>query len=232
MSDFTAATWNVFHDTPRETLEPIMDQLEQLDVSLILGQEMAKAEHRAMLRHAGFEVFWHPRQYVVAWDPRVWTDVTPSAGLRLSNTAYWARGGDHGQYSEAATSLLCDQLGRSLNVASYHFPAHVQHKDKPERRLQATRESFETLRRRAIESEARACLFGGDDNVDERHGGRFWDFLLRKPLIQVQAPSGTHGHRRIDDFRITKGLTPRRGHVIAVPAPDDHRVHVRSFDWS
>lgn len=228
---FTAATWNVFHDTPRATLEPTLERLVRLRTRLILMQEASKAAHRSMLLDAGFSIAFHPRQYVIAWDPAAFLGVA-SGGVRLSPTSYWSAGGDHHQWSEAATAILVDRVGRSLEAMSYHAPAHVQVKDAAANRLQASRESLQAMTARAKVNKARAVrsLFAGDDNIDERFG--HWPWANRRPLRQVTAPSGTHGRRRIDDFRVA-GLTPTSpGLVIPVPAPDDHHVHVREFTWS
>lgn len=228
--DFTAATWNVYHGTPVAKLEPILQRLLTRDVSLLLMQEVAHEAQREMLWAAGLEVFFHPRQYVVAWHPAQWVEIE-SHGVRLSETAYWRPDGGDRQYSEAALAILCDRAGRSLTAMSYHTPAHVQHADKPPNRITALVESAAMWREVSTAAQTRACLFGGDDNVDEdgRHGP--WGFMQARAtgLRQIQAPSATHGRtRRIDDFRV-RGLRAGPGYVL--PGGGDHRIHVRDFVW-
>lgn len=225
---FTAATWNVFHGSTPDNLRPTLERLLHMGVSLILWQELVGAANWAMIHAAGMQLAFTPRQYGVSWLPDLWVGVAQE-DLRLSPTSYYARGGDGKQYSEAAAAILCDRVGRSLDVVSYHTPSGVQSPHAPAGRTQATRESFRTLEARARAAHTTGQLYGGDDNVDERFGRFRW--TLGKPLRQVQAPGATHGRRRrIDDFRV-HGIDVGPGLVIPVPAPDDHNVHVRTFYW-
>lgn len=238
---FKAATWNVFHGTPPSELRPILQWLLRSGVSIILGQEMQEPKVRELLRDEGLRVAFNPRQYVVAWDPDVWDRVSPGEAVRLGRTAYYAKGGDHEQYSDAVRVILRHRAtGLTLDALSYHTPAHVQYPEaaRPPRRFQALRESMATMGRLARQGRGDAVLYGGDDNVDEFQGfgagGTVWRFMLRAAtgLRQVRAPEPTHGHpdrgRRIDDFR-TRRLRPGPGQVR--PGGGDHRVHVREFTF-
>lgn len=228
---FRAATWNVHHASTPDNLEPTLQELLGMGVSLFYFQELANPDNRAMVRDAGLQLAWTPRQYAVAWTSW-WVEVNSHA-LRLSDTPYWAPDADGQQFSDASAVLLCDRSGRSLDAVSYHTPSGVQTShDQPQRRVQATRESFRALAARARASECRASLYAGDDNVDERFG-RFRYLTRAKGLHQVQAPGPTFGRRRkIDDFRHTSGLRPGQGQLVQTHAPDDHRVHVRLFAWT
>jgi hypothetical protein len=227
-STFRAATWNVYHGTKPSELAPLLAAQQGRGVSIFLFQELSQAGVRDMVVGAGLHLVFQPRQYGIAYNPDVWTELA-SGGIRLSDTAYYAKGGDNKQYSDAVWAILGDHAGRTLTALSYHTPAHVQVADPPQRRLQATRESMATLRRVARTAHTDACLFGGDDNVDEARGFRDrFRFMLGGPLKQVRAPAPTHGRRRIDDFRTT-GLRALEGSVS--PGGGDHRIHTRLFRW-
>ena len=237
MSDsFKAVTWNVYAPTPATVLAPILRQQLKKGVSIFLMQEAGSADITKMLRDAGLKTYSHS-QWRIAWDPKVWTAVNRKA-LRLSQTSYYSKTVKHDVYSEAVEVILCDALGRSLDVISYHTPAHIQVSEatRPANRYQAAVESFRTLAALAKASQCRAVLFGGDDNVDENHGvgsgTSLWSAWLRPAtgLIQVQAPAGTHGKRKIDDFRILpKTLVVGSGWVDF--GGGDHRIHGREFTW-
>lgn len=233
-ADFVAVTWNIFHGTPPAELKPLLRRMRGVHrVSLFLMQEVSNPEVRNMLRAEGLRVIFHPRQYVIAYDPAVWSQITAS-GVRLGNTSYFRRGGDGKQYSEAVLAILADQQGRTLTAGSYHTPAHVQVKPAkvPQGRYKALRESMVTLGKLAAAAHTRAVLFGGDDNVDERRQPHRWRFMRRKAtgLLQTQAPGPTHGKsRRIDDFR-SVGLIPCHGFVM--DGGGDHKAHVRGWRWA
>lgn len=227
---FLAATWNVFNQTPRGVLEPILGRLLDQGVSLFLMQEVKRSENRQMLEDHGLEVVFHPDQYVIAYDPRDWVQVT-SGGVRLAQSPYYPEGGHKPVYSEAALAILSDRAGRTLTAMSYHTPSAVQRATKPPNRILALRQSADTWKQLAAAAETRSVLFGGDDNVDERLAHGPWDFMLQAAtgLKLIQAPRATHGDiRRIDDFRI-RGLRAGTGRVLS--GGGDHRVHVREFAW-
>lgn len=230
-ADFTAGTWNVYHDSPRRKLEPTLERIHGLGVSLLLVQEADKPEVRDMLRDAGYRVAFHPQQYVVAWDPRVWVE-QEHYPVQLARTDYFANGSTRPRRTEAVAAELTHRDTRhTLLALSYHTPAYVQQPGAPLRRRQALREAAATWGRLARQTEADACLFGGDDNVDERMAHGPWGFLLKPAtgLRQVTADEGTHGRggRRIDDFR-TKGLRPI-GTPVVLDTVSDHHAHLRAF---
>lgn len=238
LDSFLAITWNPFAGTPRAEVEPILDAQLERGVSLVFGQEMSRDWWPELLRSRGLRVQFAAPQYVVAWDPAPWTRID-GGDVRLSGQAYAGKGIDE-QYSEAAWSLLCDVKGRSLDAVSYHTPSGVQvaEANRPERRLLATLESFAYLGERAVESEATAVLYAGDDNVDETQGigasERLWAPMQAGAtgLRVVRAPAPTHGkRRRIDDFRALRHgrLKPGEGWVFA--GGGDHRGHGRRFYW-
>lgn len=227
---FTVATWNVYHGTPATELEPLLQARLAKGVSIILFQELAQTAVRDMVRANGLRLVVQERQYGIAYLPDRWTEIA-SGGIRLSNMGYYGKErAPKVRYSDGAWAILADASGRTLTALSYHLPPHVQVDDPPPRRIQATRETMVSLRRLARTAKTHACLFGGDDNVDEsrRFRERF-RFMLREPLKQVVAPAPTHGRRRIDDFRIT-GLDALDGEVS--PGGGDHRIHTRTLRWS
>lgn len=236
---FKAATWNAYVGISTPRLEPTLEALLASGVSIILGQEMPRPEHGRLFKRAGLEVS-HYADNLVAWRPGWWTTCSTGGGV-LTETVTHSKTG-RVQPANAAWAVLCDREGRSLEALSYHTPAGVQTQDPPARRLQVTQESMAALRARAKGNPARACLYGGDDNVDEswKWAARFafmaGNSLL--PLRQVQAPAGTlgpapfHPHpggRRVDDYRV-KNLRPGSGAVWA--APGDHGIHVRNFRFA
>lgn len=231
---FTAATWNTAGGTPAPpdaaAVAPVLDQLDHHEVSVLLLQELSQADVVAAMRRRGWLVHRVRPQYGIAWRPDAWTAVRDPDGVRLADTPFHRHGGP-GVYVEAARAVLCDRLGRSLTGLSYHTPSHVQVADAPAARVQALRESMATLRTLATAAQSRACLFGGDDNVDERLAHGPWRFMLQRAtgLQLVQAPEATHaGGRRLDDFRV-RGLEPLHG--LTLDGAGDHRVHVRVFRW-
>lgn len=228
---FTAATWNVLYETKPGVLAPKLDALlNQHGVSLLLMQEMSHPDVMNMVRDAGLKAFRHAPQYVVAWKPDHWTKIT-AQGIALAQTPFYRKGSDRPVITEAAKVILSDDQGRTVTAMSYHTPSSVQTADPPANRIQALREAAETWREEAKKAKTHACLFGGDDNVDERLSHGPWDFLSNQAtgLRQVRAPGATIGKvRRIDDFRV-KGLKPKQGKVL--PGGGDHRIHVRTFVW-
>jgi hypothetical protein len=249
-ADFTAATWNVYHGSPVAQLRPVLRLLRADGVTLFLMQEVSNPDVRVMLHEEGLEVAFAPHQYAVAYDPAVWeregvrryNDALNAIVLRtytveavrLGSTRWFSTTGAP-QWSEAVRVILRHKpSGLTVDALSYHTPAGVQRGgpaiDSVPRRIAVLRESMATLTRLANEGRADAVLYGGDDNVDERHGTG-WDFMLPAAtgLRQVVAPEGTHGPRKIDDFRV-RGLTPMAGRV--VENVSDHDIHVRAFRFA
>jgi hypothetical protein len=176
-------------------------------------------------------MFFHPSQYLIAWDPDKWKEVR-SDGIKLSHTRYFKPDGSEAQLSEAAVSILSDMQGRTLTVMSYHLPAGVQVENQPERRIQVTKESMQTMEDIGRNAETKGVLFGGDDNIDETKGHGPWGYMLRPQtgLKQTQAPRATHGKvRAIDDFRTKRLQVHEPGQVR--DGGGDHKVHIRKFSW-
>ena len=234
VDSFKAVTWNVYYGTPVATLRPILDSLVADGVSIFLMQEMSNPAARRMLEDEGLAYQYVGYQWVVAWNPEVWTS-TALGGLRLSTTPFTRLDGTGPVYADAATATLQDAAGRTLDVMSYHLPPNVQMPHPQPSRLQIDRDAAAVWRTLVDASTADAMLFGGDDNVDESRGYRpddhFWDFLRRPAtgLRLVQAPTGTiSATRRIDDFRI-KGLRPEAGYT--GDGGGDHQLFVDTFTW-
>lgn len=227
---FLAATWNVYNGTTADELQPLLRERLRAGVTLFLLQELLRPDVRELFRSHGLKLHHTTPQYGVAWSPHQWLAVRPGLDLTLSSTVWHTTRG-HPMPTNAAAQLLVDQAGRSLLAVSYHTPAHVQVRDQPVNRVTALRDAMATLGQLRREATTTACLFGGDDNVDERGAFGPWDFMRAAAtgLRLVQAPEATHGRqRRIDDFRTT-GLRVLDGSVH--PGGGDHRVHVRRFGW-
>ena len=231
---FKAVTWNVYYGTPVAVLRPILERLVKDGVSIFLMQEMSNPDARRMLEDQGLAYHYVGYQWVVAWNPELWTPVE-LRGERLSDTSFTRLDGTGPVFVDAALATLQDLSGRTVDVMSYHLPPNVQVPRPQPARLQIDRQAAATWRRLVDATTADAVLFGGDDNVDETRGYRsdsdFWDFLLRPAtgLRQVQAPTGTIGPgRRIDDFRV-RGLAPGEGYTGR--GGGDHKFFVSAFSW-
>lgn len=231
MSDFTAATWNVFHGTKIDVLRPKVARLKRLGVSLIYVQEATRESHEALFAEFGFEVIRGGWECLIAFDPEVW-ELRRHRTVRLSPTTYFRKTGRAVPYMEAPLVTLRHRAtGKRLKALSYHTPSAVQRGGKPNRkvkaRLRVTENAMTLFRDLNSRFRASAC-FAGDDNWDERLG--HWRVMGKRftGLRVVQAPAGTHGKRRIDDFRV-RDLTPRSG--ITLVGGGDHKIHVRSFDF-
>jgi len=231
---FKAVTWNPHHKTTLPNLERIATDLLNRNVRIGLMQEATRPGLPKMLRGLGLGAFKVGPEYLVWWDKEAFTRIAAEA-VDLSPTEYSINGGGK-RRQRAAAVLLADNAGRTVEALSYHFPSMVQRggpNAEVPNRVKALREATEALAVRARKSEAHACLYGGDDNVDVRNGNG-WDFM-RKPatgLELVQAPRPTHGHaktgRKIDNFRVS-GLAVGNGNVL--PGGGDHRIHLRNFRW-
>jgi hypothetical protein len=231
---FKAVTWNVYYGTPVATLRPILERLVQDGVSIFVMQEMSNPDARRMLEDEGLAYHYVGYQWVVAWNPEVWT-ATDLRGVRLSSASFTRLDGTGPVFADSALATLEDTAGRSVEVMSYHLPPNVQVPHPERSRLRIDRQAAANWRQIADAATTDAVLFGGDDNVDETHGyradGPFFDFL-RQPatgLRLVQAPTGTIGPgRRIDDFRV-RGLTPGEGYTGR--GGGDHKFFVSAFSW-
>ncbi len=232
---FKAVTWNVYFGTPVATLQPILHSLVTDGVSIFLMQEMSNPAARRMLEDEGLAYHYVGYQWVVAWNPEIWTP-TGLSGLRLSPTSFTRLDGTGPVFADSALATLQDPTGRTLDVMSYHLPPNVQVPHPQPSRLAIDRQAAATWRTLVDASTADAILFGGDDNVDETGGylagTSFWSFLRRSAtgLRLLQAPTGTISkNRRIDDFRI-RGLLPGAGYT--GDGGGDHKFFVSEFSWS
>lgn len=242
MSDFIGLTWNVYSGTPVTTLAPVLAKELVRGVSLGGMQEAGDDKRNDIttwLEDKGLLTRVY-RQYRTFWDPKKWTEIA-SWNARLSQTGYWDTEGRGPFYSMGMFSLLAslddDWLGKTLLLGSYHTPPNTT-----DRREVVTLETFRTLGEMAEETHANAVLFVGDDNWDELkdpdrgHPDEVRSILLGQAtgLRQLRGPQPTHGKRYIDDMRIKRGggIRPSgEAWVTPVPAPDDHHIHSRGFNW-
>lgn len=221
---FTAATYNVYHRTKVAAIvQTITRVTREYGVTVWLLQEATQRGLGQALEAAGWSWRHVDPEFMIAWDSDEWTHVRHRE-LVLSPTKYWA-------LSKALVVVLRNnrtgRVSRRVKFMTYHTPAHVQTaklRSKFRRAWQALRESVARWNELASNTLI-ACCFGGDDNAVER--GRFWRWMVRGPLKQVQAPEGTHGKRPIDDFRIRKLTAEQPGWVES--APGDHDIHIRRF---
>lgn len=229
---FTAATWNVYHGTPAVKVGQTVARLRERGVSLLLLQEVQSKEVDAAIRVAGYKLARpNLQQYAIAYDPAAWAALTEPRLISLSPTEYKTHGGRTIHVGAALLTLQHKRSGRRLTAMSYHLPPHVQvdPSNRPPRRIKALRQSMARMKQLAVNSE-NPCLFGGDDNVDERRAfAAFFRFMTNGRLRQTQAPHPTHaGGRKIDDFRSIR-LRVGKGSVLSTPS--DHKAHIRQFGF-
>lgn len=230
-NSFKAVTWNVYHATKVDELEPILEDLLSDGVSMFLMQEAGGRDITRLLEKYGLETYVFD-QYRLAWDPEVWQRLSTRHRLTSNKKVFGKRGAVKNHIVVGRFRHRFSR--RKLKVVSYHTPAHVQRPEWNRRapnRWRVLRDAMALFSRMARNAGIRHLLFGGDDNVDESRssGGRKsrFNFLLRTGLKQIQPPSGTHGNRKIDDFRV-KGLEPvGRGYVR--PGGGDHKLFVCRF---
>ena len=230
MRTFTAAVWNVHHSNGAAQLLPYAKKMRARGVDILILQEVKKAKNAPMaFRAAGYQIVHLEPEYAVAWDKDRF-DYMRHRSVILSDFDYWKSD------NNALIVVLRDRLtGRLVKVMSYHTPAHVQVPRHPSfpKVSRVLREAAAKWTRIARRTPRAACLFAGDDNVDELKGwspAGGWDFMLNGPLKQVRAPEPTHGKRRIDDFRV-RDLEPV-GHGEVHPVGSDHRAFVQTFRYT
>ena len=229
---FKVATWNMGGGEERggptpDQADRVLTRLERMGCSVVLGQEAQEANDREALRDLGYRVHRAQPETLVAWQPGLWTPVLLDEVVLNPTSPFFRKGGDKPIYVTAARAILCSNWGQSVECLSYHTPSSVQPlAQAPENREAALRESMDTMAELADDSLATAVLFGGDDNVDERHGS--WPFMLEVEtgLRQVVAPGNTLGRRRVDDFRV-RDLVVMAGTV--VEGPTHHNAHARKM---
>ena len=154
-------------------------------------------------RTRGWPYHYVGYQWVVAWNPEVWT-ATDLQGVRLSSTSFTRVDGTGPVYVDSALATLEDGAGRTVEVMSYHLPPNVQVANPEPARLRIDRQAAATWRRLVDASTTDAVLFGGDDNVDETNGYRADGELLGLPAPAGDrapagpGPTGTIGPRAPD----------------------------------
>lgn len=231
---FRVATWNMgggekVGPSDGEVRE-LLAELRASRCSILLGQEAQERHDLAVLAELGYLFHQTEPESVVAWLPEEWVEVA-RFDETLTQTPYFRPGSTRPVLVKAARVILCDRVGRSLEVLSYHLPSSVQKADPSERRMVALREAMRSLATIAEQSHTRAVLFGGDDNVDEDGPHGPWRFMraAETGLRQVPAPKPTLGSRRVDDFRIRGLATVGAGRV--VQGPTHHNAHVQRLRW-
>ncbi|GAA4117343.1 hypothetical protein GCM10022215_17860 [Nocardioides fonticola] len=232
---FDAVTWNVLYTTPARRLAPILKGFRARGVTLALMNEAGGADLTRMIRAQGWRSCAPRGQWRVAWDPTRWARDSRCRAIRLSPSTYYSMTSRRWTTTYAATIRLRDrESGLKLRTYSYHLPTHVQRPPILANRVRVSAEAMRRLHELAEHHpHADAVLAGGDDNLDERFGGRArWPLYVSQPggLRLVQPPAGTLGRhgRRVDDFR-TISLDPGRGWT--APSGGDHQAHGRAFRW-
>lgn len=214
LGEFRACTWNVNHGSHADDVEEtFLDIAHNYRADVLLLQEVKRGRGiPGLLKKLGYASKRVAPEFCIAWDKVQWSYVKHYRPL-MSPTKYWTM-----NYALVVV-LKHKATGKLVKFMTYHPPAHVQAKPGPKRFV-----GFKTVTKVLHEVVARwnkmarrsvqhldACCFAGDDNVDELKGWApkdEWEFMLNGPLRQVRAPEGTHGGRKIDDFRITDGLRP------------------------
>lgn len=208
---FTAATYNLHRSTGNE-LEGMFERIEEHDASVLLLQELKPRRGvKGTLRKLGYRLKSVLPEFGIAWKHDEWEYVRHWRPL-MSPTEYWTI-----NYALVVV-LKHRKTGKVVKFMTYHPPAHVQAPKHPtfqkvSKVLREVVRKWNKIARRNTKH-IDACCFAGDDNVDEFKGwepdGDGWEFMLHGPLRQVRAPDPTHGGvkhgRKIDDFRIDKGL--------------------------
>lgn len=207
---FTAVTYNVNHGSTANDVYAIFRRIRNHAPSIWLLQEVKPDSGiQELLEEWGLECAYAEPEFLIAWNPHIWDYVASRRNL-MSPTEYWT-------LNYALTAILEFKTNKQrVEFMSYHPPAHVQSPNDPSypKVSKALREIVKKWKRMARKANrgAKICCYAGDDNVDEFKGWEppgGWEFMLNGPLTQVRAPKGTHGDRKIDDFRI-KGLRIRR----------------------
>lgn len=208
-------TYNVHHSSSADELKDIFREIDNHDVSVWLLQE-AKVQQGVdkLLESMGFEVLQADPEFMIAYDPALWGHVRDHRP-QMSPVKYWTI-----NYALVAV-LRFLKTGEKVKYMTYHTPAHVQsptHRSY-KRVLQVFKDAaakWNRMARRSKDQDIVANIFAGDDNADETRGHTpkgGWEFALKGPLKQLQAPESTHGKRptgrKIDDYRYS-GVRPTR----------------------
>lgn len=208
---FTAVTYNVNHSSNADDVREIFKHIfRYYTPSIWILQEVKpNSGIKEYLEGWGLETAYAEPEFLIAWNPKLW-DYIVDKRHQMSPTKYWT-------LNYALTVILEFKANKQrVEFMSYHPPAHVQSPSDPSfpKVSKALREIVAKWKRMARKPNrgAKICCYAGDDNVDEFKGWEppeGWKFMLNGPLTQVRAPEGTHGNRKIDDFRI-KGLRTHR----------------------
>lgn len=230
--DFEAVTWNVYHSTNTKVLNPILQRQLAAGVTFFFMQEADGDDITKMLEGNGLQTFSY-KEWRLAWVPEVWQKLSTSS-RQLSKVVVKGKGSREFTVHGVLGRFKHKPTGKRLKALSYHTPAHVQ---RPEwnrgapNRWEALQESFETITKLAKYSRTKHLLFAGDDNVDETKKGepsKRWEFMLGETgMTQIQAPGGTKGKRRIDDFRFKNLVPVGKGRLAA--GGGDHKLFACKF---
>jgi hypothetical protein len=237
VENFRVATWNMGggEGPTGPTFGEVKDLLADIrdsKVSVLLGQEVQKDENIEFLKKLGYSVHQFGPECIVAWLD-VWVAANTFGEVLNPKNPYHRKDNPKDVLCKMPRVILCNKVGQTLDVGSYHTPSSVQEPVKPPNRIAALREAMETMSEVAETSLCHGVLLGGDDNVDEE-GNAYgpWDFM-RAPatgLKLVTAPKNTLGKRKVDDFR-TKGLkVVGEGRVLH--GPTDHNAHVETLAFA
>lgn len=230
---FRADNVNLLHSTTwRDWRATFVRRREDAGVSLWTLQELSTPGVWEGLEAIGLEVWRHPRQYGIAYDPEVWRGLHWRGGE--VGPLYGSKGGGRQRAGFVAGTLQLRGDGRRLRVVSAHPPSGVQTpsgpSDKAPNRVDALKAVMRFLERDNRRRNAAGFLAGLDDNVDESRQPGEWPFMRRRVtgLTQVQPPRPTHGRRRIDPFFVDD---LRVGPGETYETAGDHDAHSRPFTF-
>jgi hypothetical protein len=235
MQAFKAVTWNPYRETPINTLEPILAAQVKKGVSLFFMQEASGKDIHDLLKSYDIRAY-HNGQCLVGIDHR-W-DAVNWGGLRLSKTPWFHDGGSKEPvYTDAVSSIICDNEGQTVEVVSYHAAPHTQGPEWPQNRQDSTVETLHRLADRAEESKCKGFLAGCDLNWDVTKG--YQNAAMTNALREMRVivpPRPTHGPRRIDVFQTTRvrdgGLLVPKGNGWVFDGGGDHKGHGQAFEWA
>lgn len=204
---FTAVTYNVNHSNTPKDVADIFHEIKSFATSIWLLQEVKNyRRYKRLFKKLGLKSKYAAPEFCIAWDPKKWEFIR-AFSPQMSPTEYWTTN------RSLIVVLKHKATGLKIKFMTYHPPAHVQSPNHPTFKVvfKVLREVVNKWNRIANNSAGKvyACLFGGDDNVDETHGWEpkgGWDFMLEGPLEQVRPLTGTHDARIIDEFRKTDNL--------------------------
>lgn len=236
MENFRVATWNMGGgEGPTGPtfgeVKSLLTQIREAKVSVLLGQEVQKDENIELLESLGYTVHQFGPECIVAWLSN-WVAAREFGEVLNPKHPYHRKDNPKDVLCKMPRVILCNKLGQTIDVGSYHTPSSVQEPNKPVNRIAALREAMETMSDIADTSLCNGVLLGGDDNVDEQ-GNAYgpWDFMRQGAtgLRLLVAPKNTLGKRKVDDFRV-KGLKAvDDGHVFH--GPTDHNAHVQTLTF-